>query len=104
MKNKKAFLKEYSVQQARIKRLEEMILTHPAKEEHYTAQINECISICNNIESRISQLNDTILEEILIQKYICRKTLSEVSASICYSKRQTERLHAKALNLLEVDS
>ena len=100
MKDKKAFLKEYLLQQSKIKRLGEMILTNPTKKALYTAQINKCNNICNNIENRILKLDDTILQEILIQKYICGKNLEEVSHSINYSKRHTERLHVKALEKL----
>ena len=45
----------------------------------------------------IDAVDGGILSEILSQKYICGRSLEEIGYLINYSKRQTERLHIKAL-------
>ena len=100
--NKKAFLKAYLLQQAKITRLKEMLITHPQESENYNAQIEECLKTRQKIEQRISTIDNEILKELLIQKYICGKTLLEISLIMNYSNRHIERLHIKAIEKLEI--
>lgn len=101
-KNKKAFLKAYLLQQAKITRLKEMLITHPQESENYNAQIEECLKTRQEIEQKISIMDNEILKELLTQKYICGKTLEEISLIMNYSKRHVERLHIKAIDILEI--
>ena len=102
MKNKKRFLKAYLLQQSKINRLYDMREKDPLNQAEYTAQIKECQRLRCQIEEKIYSLDDDILSEILFQKYVCGKTLEEISFVINYSKRHTERLHIKALKTLEI--
>lgn len=101
-KNKKAFLKAYLLQQAKITRLKEMISTHPEESEKYNAQIEESLIIRQETEQKISAMDNEILKELLTQKYICGKTLEEISLIMNYSKRHVERLHITAIEKLEI--
>ncbi len=101
-KDKKKFLKGYLLQRSKINRLEEMILSNPKKREEYEAEIESCNQTRTAIEKAINTLENDILKEILFQKYICGKTLEEVSLIINYSKRHTERMHIKALQNLKI--
>ena len=102
MKAKKQFLRGYLLQEAKIRRLYEMILLNPKQEKKYLSQIKECQDIRDNIENTIMQVKDDLLREVLFQKYIFGRTLEEISLVINYSKRHTERLHTKALSRLEI--
>lgn len=102
MQNKRKILKQYLLQQAKIIRLNEMLSRNPENEHIYYKQINDCIKLRQHIEDRINLVDDDILKELLIQKYMCGKTLEEISYSINYSKRHTERLHIKALNAINI--
>lgn len=102
MQAKKKFLKQYLLQQAKIKRLNEMLSRNPENEQKYYKQINDCIKLRQYIEEKIELVDDDILKELLMQKYLCGKTLEEISYIINYSKRHTERLHLKALSCIQL--
>ena len=94
---KKRYLNLYLLQEAKIKRLNSMILVSPDKKTEYKEKILECIKLRDNIETKIKAVDGGVLSEILFQKYIFGKTLTEISYILNYSKRQIERLHIKAL-------
>ncbi len=101
-KDKKKFLKLYLLQQSKINRLHEMIAHNPSKKDTYLRQIAECEQLRSQIEETIAQIDDDTLKEVLLQKYICGKTLEEISLVLNYSKRHTERLHISALKQLKI--
>jgi len=101
-KNKKKYLNSYLLQQAKISRLKEMISINPKMKQEYKRQIATAECLREDIENKISKVEDEILSEILFQKYICGKTLEEISIIINYSKRHTERLHITALEKFEL--
>ncbi len=100
--DKKAFLKSYLLQQAKIKRLKEMSLRFPEKRKDYKAEIEECIKTRQKIEKKISALDNEILKEVLIQKYICGKPHEEIGLILNYSTRHVERLHREAVDKVEI--
>lgn len=102
MTAKKKFLKSYLLQEAQINRLNKMAQLHPQKQKCYLKQISECQKRRDKVEEKISAIDDEILREILMRKYIFGKTLEEISFIINYSKRHTERLHVKALQLFKI--
>lgn len=99
---KKRYLSLYLLQEAKIKRLNSMILISPDKKEEYKQKITECMKMRDDIEAKIKSVDDSILSEILFQKYIFGKTLTEISYILNYSKRQIERLHIKALEKFNI--
>lgn len=100
--NKKLYLKSYLLQQSKISRLREMISINPDMKEEYEKQIVCSKNLRKDIEYKISKVDDGLLSEILFQKYICGKTVEEISLIINYSKRQTERFHIAALEKFEM--
>ena len=96
-KNKKKYLNSYLLQQAKISRLKQMMLLNPDLKENYQKQIIQSKALRNEIEKKISLVDDELLSEVLFQKYILGRNLEEVGLAINYSKRQTERLHVTAL-------
>ena len=75
----------------------------PGKIYHtYLKQIKECEETRILIEEKISVVEDELLREILTLKYLCGKTIEETAIIINYSKRHTERLHAKALSIIKI--
>ncbi len=102
LKNKKKYLNSYLLQQTKISRLREMISINPEMREEYEKQIIRSKNLRIDIENRISKVDDGILSELLFQKYICGRTLEEISLIINYSKRQTERFHRYALEKFEL--
>ncbi len=99
---KKEYLKQYLYQEAVIQSLSQFSIIHPEKEPEYRQKINVCIDIRNDIEEKISAVDDTLLREILYNKYIFGKTLEQISFILNYSKRHIERLHIKALEKIDI--
>ncbi len=94
---KKQYLSSYLLQESKINRLLRMIEKNPKKEKLYQADIEKACKIRTQIEEKIRALDDETLSELLFQKYVFGHNLEEVGCLINYSKRQTERLHRKAL-------
>ena len=94
---KKKYLSQYLLQEAKINRLYEMIRINPAKTEEYEIKISNCKNLREDIEQKISTVDDELLCELLWQKYILGKTLEDIAVILNYSKRHIERLHIKAL-------
>lgn len=101
-KEKKKYLSLYLIQEAKINRLETMKKISPDKADLYAQKIKQCITLRDEIETKIKNVDGGVLSEILFQKYIFGKTLEEIGYIINYSKRQTERLHIKALEEFEI--
>lgn len=102
LEEKKEYLNKYMAQGGKIKRLQELALKNTNKVAEYQVKIAKAIQLRNEIEEKIERLNNPILSEILFQKYVFGKTLEEISVIINYSKRQTERLHIKALEKFSI--
>lgn len=94
---KKKYLSHYLLQEARINRLYEMIRINPSRKSEYEIKISNCKHLREDIEEKISEMDDQLLCELLYQKYILGKTLEEIAIILNYSKRHIERLHIKAL-------
>ncbi len=100
--NKKRFLRLYLLQQKKINRLKNTMNSNHKKTKDCLIQIAQCEEVRRNIERLILSVDDEILKELLIQKYMCGKTLEEISLILNYSLRHTERLHAAALKKLDI--
>ena len=64
-------------------------------------QIDELVAVKAEIENGISKLTDGRYREILRLRYISGKTFEEIAVRICYSYKQTCRLHGRALLKME---
>ena len=95
--DKKQYLNRYLLQQSKIERLIDMIKVNPKSKELYIQEIENAKRTRKEIEEKISAMEDELLSELLFQKYVLGHTLEDVGYIINYSKRQTERLHRKAL-------
>ncbi|MBO7519922.1 MAG: hypothetical protein J6T73_04000 [Clostridia bacterium] len=102
IERKRSALKKYRILLSKISRLKNMISLCPENKTKYLSEIKRCISTRDSIESAIDSVDGDILSEILSLKYMCGKSIEEISLDICYSKRQTERMHMKALSLIKV--
>lgn len=96
----KEYLSSYKLLGTKINRLKEMIVLNPENADAYKENILNCRKKRNKLENEIDSVDGGILSEILALKYICGKTLEEISLIIGYCKRQTERLHLKAIDKL----
>lgn len=99
---KRTYLKKYRVQQSKINRMQEMLVECPEKTETYLMAIKGARDIRDKIEQEIEAVDGSLLSEILFQKYICCKSVEQISLDMNYSKRQIERLHLKALDNLKI--
>lgn len=99
---KKQYLKQYMLQQAKIERLKEMCRLHPEKTAKYEKQIESSIKLREEIEMAVNSLQEPLLCELLYQKYILGKTLEELSLILNYSLRHTERLHKTAIEKIKI--
>lgn len=100
MKEIKNYLKQYLLQEAKIKRLKEMLEAN--KKAIYKEEIKNAEALRDEIENKIRCIDDTIYSELLYQKYVLGKTLEEISFNLNYSVRQIERLHKKALEKINL--
>ncbi len=94
---KKKYLSSYLVQNAVIHRCNLMMECYPEKRGTYLREIENANALRNEIETKIRRIDNTTLSELLMLKYVCGKTLMEISYLMNYSVRQIERLHKKAL-------
>lgn len=99
---KKQYLNKYRLQQAKIGRINEMIAAFPDDKQRYDKQLLEARHIRNRIEDEIQAIDNEILSELLSQKYLCGRTISEIAHCMSYSIRQIERMHKQALERFEV--
>ncbi len=102
LNTKREYLKKYRVLAARVKRMREMMKLCPENKDRLNSEIKDTIRLRDSIESAVNAIDGGVLTEILSLKYICGKSLEEISYSIGYSRRQTERLHIRALQRLTV--
>ena len=102
MKNKKEYLNSYLLQNNTIKILNEMLSKNPSAKNTYLKKIKECENKRLAIENSIEKITDPRLKIILYEKYICGRTLEEISLILNYSKRHIERLHIQALKLFKI--
>ena len=101
-KEKKEYLSLYLLQSEKIRRLRETALQNPEEKEKYILQIKTAQSLRREIEEKIEAVDGGVLSELLYLKYVCGKTLMEISYELNYSVRQIERLHIKALQKFEM--
>lgn len=99
---KKKYLNQYLLQEAKISRLKAMSKITPELKSDYEAQINESLELRREIERKINQVDGDILSELLFQKYIFGKTLEDIACILNYSLRHIERLHIKALDKFKI--
>ena len=99
IEEKKRYLSTYRLQQAKIGRITEMLSLFGDQETELKKQLLEARQRRDKIEQEILALDDEILCELLSQKYLCGRSLSQIAICMNYSKRQIERLHKKALTL-----
>ena len=101
-KQKKEYLSLYLLQNEKIRRLSETALQNPEDKEKYILQIESAQTLRREIEDKIESVDGGVLSELLYLKYVCGKTLMEISYELNYSVRQIERLHIKALDKFEM--
>lgn len=101
-KEKKEYLSLYLLQSEKIRRLRETALQNPEEKEKYILQIKTAQSLRREIEEKIEAVDGGVLSELLYLKYVCGKTLMQISYELNYSVRQIERLHIKALGKFEM--
>jgi hypothetical protein len=102
MNRKKEYLNSYLLQSDTIRILNEMILKNPSQKNQYLKRIKICENKRYAIENSIEKMTDPRLRVILYEKYVCGRTLEEISLILNYSKRHIERLHIAALKLFEI--
>ena len=101
-RQKKEYLSLYLLQNEKIRRLSETALQNPEEKEKYILQIKTAQSLRREIEEKIEAVDGGVLSELLYLKYVCGKTLMQISYELNYSVRQIERLHIKALQKFEM--
>ncbi len=101
-RQKKEYLSLYLLQNEKIRRLSETALKNPEDKEKYILQIESAQTLRREIEDKIESVDGGVLSELLYLKYVCGKTLMEISYELNYSVRQIERLHIKALQKFEM--
>lgn len=102
LSEKKEYLSLYKINQAKMRRLKELISDYPDEAEKYRENLHEAKLMRDKIEKEIELLSNPVLAEVLAQKYQCGKTLEEIAYCMNYSTRQIERLHLKALGEFQV--
>lgn len=101
-RKKREYLKGYRIQQMRIVRLNELMQDYPHMAVKYSTQLQQCVAYCQKMEDEIDAIGDEFLSELLLQKYMCGKSLEEIGLGFGYSKRHMERLHVRALERFKI--
>lgn len=96
-KEKKEYLSLYLLQNEKIRRLNETALHNPEEKELFVSKIKAAQTLRREIEDKIEAVDGGVLSELLYLKYVCGKTLMQISYELNYSVRHIERLHIKAL-------
>lgn len=99
---KKKYLSLYLLQNEKIRRLNEAIFQNPERQSEYIPKIKAACDLRKEIEEKIEAVDGGVLSELLYLKYVCGKTLLEISYELNYSVRHIERLHIKALGKFEM--
>ncbi len=97
----KEYLLGYRLSLAKIGRLREMMNLRPDEIGSIRVELLQTREECNRIEREIDAVRPAVLSELLAQKYLCGRSLEEISDTMGYSKRQLERLHKKAIESFE---
>ncbi len=100
---KKKYLNQYLLQEAKISRIKNLMRLNPELFEDYNNSLKASLELRQKIENQITQVDGGILSEILFQKYIFGKTLEDISYTLNYSTRHIERLHVKALDKFKME-
>ena len=69
-----------------------------------TGMIDDLVDLGREIKEIISQVDDEILRELLMHRYIEGKKFEEIAVGMNYSWRQIHRLHTRALNKIMSDN
>lgn len=99
---KKEYLNNYRLYQLKIRRLNELIHDYPENIIFYSEQLTENITAREKLEREIDAVDGGFLSELLFQKYMCGKSLEEISLCLNYSKRHIERMHLRALDKFNI--
>ncbi|MGN0494343.1 MAG: hypothetical protein ACI4F7_11895 [Acutalibacteraceae bacterium] len=99
---KKQYLSLYLLQNEKIRRLNELIFQNPERKGEYILKIKAACALRREIEEKIEAVDGGVLSELLYLKYVCGKTLLQISYELNYSVRHIERLHIKALQRFEM--
>ncbi len=100
---KKKYLSSYLLQETKIQRLKNMMISNPEMTDEYSKEVMKATRLRQKIEKQIALVDDGILSELLFQKYIFGKTLEDISYVLNYSPRHIERLHIKALDIFKME-
>ncbi len=102
MQEKKDYLKQYLIQSAIMRDYNEILHLNDRNRKQYLEKIEKANTLREHIENSINNVEDTLLRELLIEKYILGKTLEQIAFNLNYSVRQIERLHKKAIEKITV--
>ncbi len=102
MDKKKRYLNSYLLSGDIIRSFNEMIAENPSQKQNYLKKIKALEQKRKKIEQSISKTENELLRVILYEKYVCGRTLEEISLILNYSKRHIERLHIKALTQFKI--
>lgn len=97
MQAKKDYLKQYLIQAVIIRDANEMLNTNHINKTKCLETIKKAHKLQESIEEAINLVDDSLLRELLTEKYILGKTLEQIAFNLNYSVRQIERLHKKAI-------
>lgn len=95
-------LKSNSQQDAAVVESKALIKKIELVEREIVKSIDSLVDLRNEILSKISQLEDPTLEQILHSKYILGMTFEQIGEELCYCEKQISRLHKKAIESLNI--
>lgn len=80
------------------------MLTLIDKETKLNEHIMQWLDKMEEIKQFIAQLDDALLEDILIRRYIQHQRWEQIAVALRYTWRNIHTLHIKALDILTVKS
>lgn len=70
-------------------------------ENEIARDMDRLIEVKREIVTVINAVDDVVLRTLLEKRYLCGATWEEISVDLCFNRRWTFRLHAKALEAVQ---
>lgn len=102
IERKREHLEMYMVFTIRLHRLYSQRDAHPESEGKYSDMIYDTLLKMGTIEDAVEKIPNLKEREVLANKYLCGKTVNEISTFMNYSRRQTERYLKSALENITI--
>ena len=90
-------LRSYSDYSLQIQRLSNAVESAKEVLKDLEVQKETCLAKSQELQTLIMGVDDPLLRDILIRRYIAGQTVEEIAEALCYSVRHTMRMSGQAV-------